>query len=173
MNKSIVSFRMDDCIRDAVKSWAASEQRTLSNFMESLLYREVDRRSGKSITLDSVDLKVDGLIAKIDHLIALHNQTKVKVKKSDQNKLTAYDMEFEEFLDEEHWRMWVDHLHKSGFHINHYQGQKQYERFKEIDNDGYNAEPLIIELIKRATKSIYVPNEWIQEAREKERKKNK
>jgi hypothetical protein len=163
MNKSIVSFRMDDCIRDAVKSWAASEQRTLSNFMEALLYKEFDRRSGKNVTMDSVDSKIDCVGAKIDHLIALHNQAKYKQKTKrdgDERKLTAYDMEYEDFLCEEYWRRWVDHLHKCDVHLNHYQGQQHYARFREIDEEGFNCEALIDELIKRTAKTIYVPFEW-------------
>lgn len=155
MEKATISFRIDECLRDAVRGWARDEQRTTSNFMESLLYREKARRDGSTVTLDSLD-------EKLDRLLASQVKPKPAAKRGGDGtkKLSAYDMEFDDFLSEHYWRKWIDHLHQSEVHINHYQGKMQYERFREIDDDGINCEALIDELIKRTAKSIYVPLEW-------------
>lgn len=71
MDKSIVSFRIDESLYDSIKEWAASENRTVSNFMESILYEEARRRSG-------VDVSLYSLCSKIDQLVDLLSVTKKK-----------------------------------------------------------------------------------------------
>ena len=163
MASSIISFRIDDGLREKVRSWSALEHRTISNFMEALLHRESELRDGEVVTLESLDVK-------LERLLVMSEKAKVKPAKkvvdSNGKKLTAYDMEFDDFLDEASWRKWVDHLHKSEVHLNHYQGKGQYERFRELDDIGINCSTLIKELIKRTAKSIYVPIEWQRELAE-------
>ena len=157
MAKVVVSVRMEEEVRDQFQEWAKEDRRSLGNYLESLFMHECERRKNGDVTLGSLDVK-------LDRLLAMSDRVKVKpVKKvvdGNGKRLTAYDMEFDDFLDEVSWRKWVDHLHKSEVHLNHYQGKGQYERFRELDDIGINCESLIIELIKRTAKSIYIPNEW-------------
>lgn len=71
MDKSIVSFRIDESLYDSIKKWAASDNRTVSNFMESILYEEARRRSG-------IDISLYSLCSKIDQLVDLLSATKKK-----------------------------------------------------------------------------------------------
>lgn len=157
MNKVVVSVRMDAAVRDQFQAWAKEDRRSLGNYLESLFMQECARRKNGDVTLSSLDVKLDRLLA--FHVV----KEKPKQKKEScdgTKKLSAYDMEFEDFLSEPYWRKWIDHLHKSEVHLTHYQGALQYERFRELDDSGVNCESLVIELIKRTAKSIYIPNEW-------------
>lgn len=150
-----VSVRMDAEVRDQFALWAKEDRRSLGNYLESLFMQECERRKNGDVTLASLDVK-------LDRILSAQSKPKTTSKRSGDGtkKLTAYDMDFEDFLSEPYWRKWIDHLHQSEVHLNHYQGETQYRLFSEIDDKGINCEALVDELIKRTARSVYIPTEW-------------
>ena len=156
-----VTIRVDEESKMLWRELADKEGRSLGGYLERVLTWMKDREL--LMEASALDVIADRLVVISNRLeeITLHNKKMVKKKSQDGvKKLTAYDMEFDEFFSEPYWRKWIDHLHQSEVHLTHYQGKLQYERFREFDDTGINCESLIIELIKRTAKSIYVPNEW-------------
>jgi len=157
-----VTIRMDEEAKVMWRELADKEGRSLGGYLERVLTWMKDREL--LMESSALDVIADRLVTISNRLeeMTLQNSKKLSKKKSSESdkKLTAYDMEFDDFLSEPYWRKWIDHLHQSEVHTNHYQGELQYKRFREIDDDGINCEALIDELIKRTAKSIYVPLEW-------------
>lgn len=60
MADSVVSFRIDGKLKAKVKELADMDRRTLSNFIEALLDREVKSRG--NVSLRSLDAKLDILL---------------------------------------------------------------------------------------------------------------
>lgn len=174
MGKSVVAVRIDDEVKEQWRQLAIKHGRSFGGYIEQVIRLMNDRELLNDVS--ALDVIADRLVTisnRLEEIVLQGNKKKVKVPRlGDERKLTAYDMEYEDFLCEEYWRMWVDHLHKSEVHLNHYQGQRQYARFKEIDEEGFNCESLIEELIKRTAKTIYIPFEWIQAAKEKASKRS-
>lgn len=159
-----VTIRVDEESKMLWRELADKEGRSLGGYLERVLTWMKDREL--LMEASALDVIADRLVVISNRLeeITLHNKKSSKKKPFDtEKKLTAYDMEFDDFLLEDSWRKWIDHLHKSGVHLNHYQGKGQYERFRELDDTGINCNTLIKELIKRTAKSIYVPIEWQRE----------
>lgn len=110
MASSIISFRIDDGLREKVRSWSALEHRTISNFMEALLHRESELRDGDVVTLESLDVKLERLLGGLQAA-----QTKpVKVKKVAPPPAVDAEQELPDYLDKELWADWVEYRSKSG-----------------------------------------------------------
>lgn len=150
MEKATISFRIDECLRDAVRGWARDEQRTTSNFMESLLYREKARRDGSTVTLDSLDMKLERLLG--FHTI---QPKQVKAKSSDSSRdrevleqVLAIDRP--ETLSEEVWKTWVIHLRaKRNNKLDVATAQKILERWQLAEDNGYDLDELVELAIQR------------------------
>jgi len=162
MKNVSMTLRVDESVKRIWKDLAEKEGRSLASYIERVILMMRDREL--LMESSALDVIADRLVTISNRLeeMTLQNSKKLSKKKSSESdkKLTAYDMEFDDFLSEPYWRKWIDHLHRSEVHPNHYQGELQYKRFREIDDDGINCEALIDELIKRTAKSIYVPLEW-------------
>jgi len=162
MKNVSMTLRVDESVKRIWKDLAEKEGRSLASYIERVILMMRDREL--LMESSALDVIADRLVTISNRLeeMTLQNSKKLSKKKSFESdkKLTAYDMEFDDFLSEPYWRKWIDHLHRSEVHPNHYQGELQYKRFREIDDDGINCEALIDELIKRTAKSIYVPLEW-------------
>lgn len=157
-----VTIRMDEEAKVMWRELADKEGRSLGGYLERVLTWMKDREL--LMEASALDVIADRLVMISNRLeeMTLQNNKKMSKKKSSESvkKLSAYDMEFDDFLSESYWRKWIDHLHQSEVHLNHYQGKMQYERLREIDASGLDCEMLIDELIKNTAKSIYVPFEW-------------
>ena len=162
MKNVSMTLRIDDEVKEAWKELAAKEGRSLAGYLERVVLTMRDRELLMDVS--ALDVIADRLVVISNRLeeMVLQSSKKIVKRKSSEvdRKLTAYDMEFDDFLSEPYWRKWIDHLHKSDVHLNHYMAKGQYERFRELDDTGINCESLVIELIKRTAKSIYIPNEW-------------
>lgn len=160
-----VTIRMDEEAKVMWRELADKEGRSLCGYLKRVLTLMKDREL--LMESSALDVIADRLVTISNRLeeMTLQNSKKLSKKKSSESdkKLTAYDMEFDDFLSEPYWRKWIDHLHESKVHLNHYQGKLQYEHLREIDGEGIDCEVLIDELIKRTAKNIFVPFEWKRE----------
>ena len=101
MSKVMVSFRLEDRLRDKLKLWAMEDHRTVSNCVESLLSQEEQRREGGEVTLWSLDQKLDQLLSE---------KKEKKVKKESVVKFNPYTIELPDCISRETWTRWINHL---------------------------------------------------------------
>jgi hypothetical protein len=150
--KVIMSFRIDESLREAAHAMADEEKRTTSNFMEVLIQREQERRKGDEVTLDTLLMEV----RRVWDFLLKQSQPKPKTRSKGPS---AYDMDFEEWLDADDWKRWIDHLHKLGDHPNHYKASLHFEQLGSLYDDGYDPSEIIDDLIARGVKSVFVSGE--------------
>lgn len=154
MSRSIVSFRMEDNLRDALRAWAQEENRTISNFMESLLLREGERRDGKEVTLDSFRGEI---LDRLDRMLAGMQKQKQSRKTAIEREQAVLEevlaLEMPSTLSPESWQQWILYQRKK------YSNKPDVatanailDRWQEAANNGHNLDNLVAIAIQRGNK---------------------
>jgi hypothetical protein len=159
MSNAIVSFRMEEALGIALRAWAKAENRTLSNFMTNLINREMQRRDGKVVSLESLDIHLDQIEESIEQL-----KVQKKKRKVEDEGPSVFEMDFEshpEVVSEEAWKAWIVHLRKLGTRVDFYLACNHFNLLVELYEEGnWDCDKLIEHLIKHNARSIYLPSEW-------------
>jgi hypothetical protein len=164
--KVIMSFRIDEALREAAHAMADEEKRTTSNFMEVLIQREQERRKGSEANLETVLMEVRRVW---DFML---KQSQPRSRNTNKGP-TAYDMDFsDEWIEPEDWKRWVDHLHKMGVRLNHYSAGLQFNQLRSLYEDDYDIEEVIDDLIERGVRGIYLSNEMKKANQDRKRRKD-
>lgn len=157
-SSSVVSFRMDKDLVMAVRGLAKTEHRTLANFMTNLINREMQRREGKEVSLESMDIRLEKIENSIEQLKTQKKKRKVE------NGESVFEMDFENHPDvvsEEAWKSWIVHLRKLGTRVDDYFACNHFNLLVELYEEGnWDCDALLEYLIKHNARSIYLPNEW-------------
>lgn len=151
--KVVVSVRMDSEVRDQFQEWAKGDRRSLGNYLESLFMQECERRKNGDVTLSSLDVK-------LDRLLAFHT---IKEKSKSKEKKSPFDIELFDGLDREVWHRWVKHRIKMGSPMSYGEAELTVNRLSDLDQSGLNVEVLIDESIRSVWRQIVVPKEAMKE----------
>lgn len=141
-DKVVISFKVDQELRDAIRKFAENENRAVSNFIESILLREKARLEGYTVTLESLDDKLDRLL---DEQKEIMETTKVVAKKktnADKNKeknqkelQKIFELELPESLSLEVWEQWVIYQRRKGNYLTVDLAKGLLERWGEDSNE--------------------------------------
>lgn len=151
--------------QDAKKIWkqlAELDNRSMASFMEELIYRELERRSNKEISLHLLRDDVVAISKQINELHELLIKPKVtKTNHKDElEKILNINLPFD--VDSEVWKEWVIHLKKLGVRVNYYSMEKHAEKLFELDKEDWDCNELLRYLISNNKQSIFIPFEWIK-----------
>ena len=148
---------------DAKKIWkqlAELDNRSMANFMEELIYRELERRSNKEVSLhllrDDV-VAISKQINEIHGLLVKPKPTKAN-HKDELEKILNINLPFD--VDSDLWKEWVIHLKKLGIRVNFYSLSKHAERLFELDKEDWDCNELLRYLIRNNKQNIFIPFEW-------------
>lgn len=151
MASSIISFRIDDGLREKVRSWSALEHRTISNFMEALLHRESELRDGDVVTLESLDVKLERLLGL---QAAQTKPVKVKEPRNERDREVLEQvlaLDIPNSLSREVWKNWVIRLRKRNNKLDVVTAQAILARWEKAEDNGYDLD----ELVELATQRNY------------------
>lgn len=149
MASSIISFRIDDGLREKVRSWSALEHRTISNFMEALLHRESELRDGEVVTLESLDVKLDRLLSLQS---AQTKPAKVKEHRNERDREVLEQvlaLAIPNSLSREVWKNWVIRLRKRNNKLDVVTAQAILTRWEKAEDNGYDLDELVELAIQR------------------------
>lgn len=148
---------------DAKKIWkqlAELDNRSMANFMEELLYRELERRSNKEVSLNLLRddvVAISKQINELHELLVKPKPTKTNYK-DELEKIFNIDLPFD--VDCDVWKEWVIHLKKLGIRVNYYSMEKHAEKLFELDKEDWDCNELLSYLIRNNKQSIFIPFEW-------------
>lgn len=150
---------------DAKKIWkqlAELDNRSMANFMEELIYRELERRSNKEVSLHLLRDDVVAISKQINELHELLIKPKAtKTNNKDElEKIFNINLPFD--VDSEVWKEWVIHLKKLGVRVNYYSMEKHAEKLFELDKEDWDCNELLRYLISNNKQSIFIPFEWVK-----------
>lgn len=152
MKEVAVNIRMTEDVKALWKAMAQRENRSMSSYIELLLTNERDRIKNEQFTVKDVLDLLNQVLQKIN------TPKKAKVK---DDLSPIHDVELPEGFDPELWEAWVIHKRKMGIPMKHYQAQKEAQLLAKYEEDeGWDIELLIKELIHSCARSIYIPTQW-------------
>lgn len=155
--KVVMSFRVDRELREAIHRYAKSEHRTAANWVEAVLLRELQQRSGHVVTLESVDHKIELMLEefrgiKKDVTVVKKKATKQekKANNEDDELQKVLDLELPDTLSYEMWKDWVIYLReKRKNKLTVKLATEILERWKEADENGWDLDELVQLAIQR------------------------
>lgn len=155
--KVVMSFRVDRELREEIHRYAKSEHRTAANWVEAVLLRELQQRSGHVVTLESVDHKIELMLEefrgiKKDVSIVKKKATKQekKANNGEDELQKVLDLELPDTLSYEMWKDWNLYLiEKRGNRLTVKLATAMLERWKEADDNGWDLDELVQEAMYR------------------------
>src|SRR5574343_937869 len=155
-DKVVLSFRVNRDLRDRAHKIARLEARTLANWYELIVLREVQKREGKESTLED---KFDYIC---DKLYLIREDTKniksprkqvsneKKENKSNNELQQVLDLELPDTLSYEMWKDWNLYLiEKRGNRLTVKLATEILERWQEADENGWDLDELVQLAIQR------------------------
>lgn len=138
-DKVVLSFRINRDLRDRAHKIARSESRTLANWYELILTREVQKREGKESSLED---KLDYICDKLD-LIREHTKNIKPASKSSEKKESnggrelqqIFELDLPDTLSEEVWKRWVIYQRCKGNYLKLDLANGLLERWTEDSNE--------------------------------------
>lgn len=146
-DKVVLSFRVNRDLRDRAHKIARSESRTLANWYELILTREVQKREGKESSLED---KLDYICDKLD-LIREHTKNIKPTSKSSENKESnvgrelqqIFELDLPETLSLESWKKWIIYKRRKRHYLTVESAKGLLERWEEADYCGNDLDELV------------------------------
>lgn len=164
MSNSQITVRVADGVKVLWKVMADQDGRSMSNYLERLLLREKERMEDGSVTLDTLNIKLDNLM----DCFSENKKRGTKNSEGKEKKLTAFDV-WEDLgvCKKESWDNLIKHFYAMGMGFNPEEAKKRYfNQLCKFDKEGWDCNLIIEYVIDHGNKKVFVPDEWIkQEAR--------
>ncbi len=155
MKEVAVNIRMSDDTKVLWKELAKNDNRSMSGYIELLLFNERDRVKNEQFTLkDVIDTMKNGFVCILEKMDSIP-----KARKASKPKSSPMDCELPKDLSEESWNDWITHLHRCDVHLNQYRAQKHADKFAQYSED-YDVNMLVERLIDDGAMSVFIPNDW-------------
>lgn len=166
-----VTIRIDEEVKEIWKRLAKKENRSLANYLARILLREEDYETGNSVTLESLDNKLD-LIREDTKNIKRPGKPVSNEKKENKNRdelQQVLDLELPDTLSYEMWKDWNLYLiEKRGNRLTVKLATAMLERWQEADDNGWDLDDLVQEAMYRKW-SDAVWDKHINEERKEEK----
>lgn len=147
-----VTIRIGEEIKEIWKRLAKKENRSLANYLAILLLREEDYEKGNSVTLESLNNKLD-LIREDTKNIKRTSKPASNEKKENKYRdelQQVLDLELPDTLSYEMWKDWVIYLReKRKNKLTVKLATEILERWKEADENGWDLDELVQLAIQR------------------------
>ena len=147
-----VTIRISEEIKEIWKRLAKKENRSLANYLARLLIREEDYEKGNSVTLESLNNKLD-LIREDTKNIKRPGKSVSNEKKENKNRdelQQVLDLDLPDTLSYEMWKDWNIYLiEKRGNRLTVKLATEILERWQEAYENGWDLDELVQLAIQR------------------------
>ena len=175
----VVALRLEENMRTKLRKWSKEDNRTISSFMNTMLLREDERRSGRVVTLESLhgDLRsmTEVLKALRDEVVELRERLPTRSARRPNELPEVFDLPLPDTLPIETWKEWVIYLRKKGHVLTVDLARKLLERWTAAELEGHDLGDLVEVAMQRGyrdavfdshfTSGNETQNEWWKEAR--------
>lgn len=147
-----VTIRISEEIKEIWKRLAKKENRSLANYLARLLIREEDYEKGNSVTLESLNNKLDLIREDTKNIKRPSKQVsnENKENKGRDELQQVLDLELPDTLSYEMWKDWVIYLReKRKNKLTVKLATEILERWQEADENGWDLDELVQLAIQR------------------------
>lgn len=165
-----VTVRIGEEIKEIWKRLAKKENRSLANYLARLLIREEDYEKGNSVTLESLNNKLDLIREDTKNIKRPSKQVsnENKENKGRDELQQVLDLELPDTLSYEMWKDWVIYLReKRKNKLTVKLAMAMLERWVEADDNGWDLD----ELVQLAMQRGWSDAVWDQHLKEREEAK--
>ena len=148
MTGATIALKIDERMRDNLKLWAKLEGRSMSSYVEVLLLREEERRSGKAVTLETLREDVSDVREALRDLdeevmaMRLRKASVRAVKRSD-DLSAVLALPLPETLPSDVWGEWVMYSCKKGNRLSVEVAEKLLARWAMAESVGRDLGDLV------------------------------